>query len=34
MRRDGIAKAVEGLTTIEQVLMATQDADAELAASV
>ena len=29
-----LAKAVEGLTTIEQVLMATQDADAELAASV
>jgi type II secretory ATPase GspE/PulE/Tfp pilus assembly ATPase PilB-like protein len=31
MRRDGIGKAVSGFTTIDQVLTATQDADAELA---
>jgi type II secretory ATPase GspE/PulE/Tfp pilus assembly ATPase PilB-like protein len=34
MRKDGIMKAAEGQTTIEQVLMATQDADAELAGVV
>jgi hypothetical protein len=27
MRRDGIIKAAEGITTIEEVLRATQDAD-------
>jgi len=31
MRRDGMHKAVMGFTTIDQVLMATQDADAEIA---